>query len=71
MQRLPGGSDSKEVACNGGDPGSIPVGKTFWRQDYLLTPVFLPGEFPGQSILVGYTLVGYNPQGCKELDTTE
>ena len=61
MSRLPGGSDSKEVACNGRDPGSIPVEKTFWRKDCLLTPVFLPGEFLGQSILVGYSLVGYNP----------
>ena len=29
------------------------------------TPVFLPGEFHGQS------LVGYSPWGRKELDTTE
>ena len=30
------------------------------------TPVFLPGEFCGQR-----SLVGYSPQACKELDTTE
>ena len=30
------------------------------------TPVFLPGESHGQR-----SLVGYGPQGCKELDTTE
>ena len=30
------------------------------------TPVFLPGESHGQS-----SQVGYNPQGLKELDTTE
>ena len=29
-------------------------------------PVFLPGESHGQR-----SLVGYNPQGCKEVDTTE
>ena len=29
------------------------------------TPVFLPGEYHGQS------LVGYGPCDCKELDTTE
>ena len=30
------------------------------------TPVFLPGESHGQR-----SLVGYNPWGCKESDTTE
>ena len=30
------------------------------------TPVFLPGEFHGQR-----SLAGYNPWGCKELDTAE
>ena len=30
------------------------------------TPVFLPGESHGQR-----SLVGYSPQGHKELDTTE
>ena len=30
------------------------------------TPIFLPGRSFGQR-----SLVGYNPQGCKELDTTE
>ena len=30
------------------------------------TPVFLPGEFHGQR-----GQMGYGPQGCKELDTTE
>ena len=30
------------------------------------TPVFLPGEFHGQR-----SLMGYSPQGHKELDTTE
>ena len=30
------------------------------------TAVFLPGEFHGQ-----WSLVGYSPWGCKELDTTE
>ena len=29
-------------------------------------PVFLPGEYYGQS-----SLVGYSPQGCKKSDTTE
>ena len=39
----PGGSDSKESACNAGDPGSIPeLGRS-------------PGEFHGQSSLADYS----------------
>ena len=42
---FPGGSDSKESACNVGDPGSIPVsGRSPWGREWLPTPVFLPGE---------------------------
>ena len=36
------------------------------RRKWLSIPVFLPGEFHGQSRLVGYSLWGH-----KELDTTE
>ena len=35
------------------------------RRKWKPTPVFLPGEFHGQS------LAGYSPWGRKELDTTE
>jgi len=42
------------------------VGKTPWRREWLLIPVFLPGEFHEQR-----SLVGYSPWGCKELDTAE
>ena len=42
-------------------PGS---GRFPWRRAWEPTPVFLPGESHGQR-----SLVGYNPQGCKELDT--
>ena len=46
---FPDVSDSKESACNAGDPGSKPwVRKIPWRRDWLLTPVFLPGEFHRQ-----------------------
>ena len=38
----------------------------FQRQEWLSTPVFLPGEFHGQRILVSYSLGGW-----KELDTAE
>ena len=42
------------------------VGKMPWRRAWQPTPVFLPGESHGQRILVGY-----NPWGGKESNTTE
>ena len=42
------------------------VRKIPWRRKWQPTPVFLPGEFQGQT-----SLVGYSPWGCKELDTAE
>ena len=49
------------------DTGFAPwVGKILWRRTQQLTPVFLSGESHGQT-----SLVGYNPQGCKEFSTTE
>ena len=42
------------------------VGKIPWRRAWQPTPVFLPGESHGRR-----SLVGYSPQGCKELDMTE
>ena len=41
----PGGSDSKESACNVGDQSLIPVLGRSPGRDWLPTPVFLPGEF--------------------------
>ena len=38
------------------------LGKIPWRREWLPIPVFLPREFHGQR-----RLVGYNPQGHKEL----
>ena len=65
---FPDGSDSKEPACNVGDPSSIDpwVGKIPWRREWQCTSVFLSGEFHGQRSLVGHSLWGH-----KELDTTE
>jgi len=40
------------------------VGKIPWRREWLLTPVFLSGEFHGQR-----SLEGYSPWGHKESDT--
>ena len=42
------------------------VGKIHWRKKWQPTPVFFPGKSCGQR-----NLVGYSPQGWKELDTTE
>ena len=41
-------------------------GKIPWRREWQPTPEFLPGKSHGQR-----SLVGYNPWGHKELDTTE
>ena len=67
---FPGGASGEEPSCQyrrckkcGFDPW---VGKIPWRREWLPTPVFLPGEFPGQR-----NLAVYCPWGCKELDTTE
>ena len=38
----------------------------YWRREWQLTPVLLPGESHGQR-----SLVGYSPWGCKELDMTK
>ena len=64
---FPGGSDSKESACNVGDPDLIPgSGRSPGRREWLPIPVLLPGEFHGQR-----SLVGYNLRGRKESDITE
>ena len=39
-----GGSDSKESACNAGDPSDSWVRKILWRRDWLPTPVFCLGN---------------------------
>ena len=53
----------KETERHGSDPW---VGKILWRRAWQPAPVFLPGESHGLK-----SLMGYSPQGCKELDTTE
>ena len=59
----------KNPPANAGDmrdSGSIPgTRKTPWRRAWQPTPVFLPGD------PIDRSLVGYRPQGFKELDTTE
>ena len=67
---FPGGVNSKESSCQcrrhkgcGFNPW---VREIPWRRKWLLTLVFLTGEFHGQRMLVGYS-----PCGCKASDTTE
>ena len=42
------------------------IGKISWRRKWQSTPVFLLGESDGQ-----WSLMGYSPWNCKELDTTK
>ena len=63
----PGGAEVKASARNAGDLGLIPgLGRSPGEGNGQPTPVLSPGEFHGQR-----SLVGYSPQGHKELDTTE
>ena len=66
---FPGGSDSKQSACNAEDASLISrLGRSPGKGNGSgkNTPVFLPGEFHRQG-----SLVGYSPRGHKELDMTE
>ena len=63
----PGSSDGKASAYNVGDPSSIPgSGRSSGVGKWQPTPVLLPGKSHGRR-----SVVGYSPQGRKELDTTE
>ena len=64
---FPGGSDSKESACNVGDLGSVPgLGRSHGGgQGNPLQYSCLENPHGQRS------LVGYSPWGCKELDMTE
>ena len=70
LRGFSGGASGKEPASQckkckrcGFDPW---VGKITWRRAWQPTPVFLPEESHEQR-----NLVGYNPWGGKESDTTE
>ena len=67
---FPGVSDSKASACNVGDPGSIPGSRKSPGEGngnpLQSSPTLLPGKSHGWK-----SLVGYNPWGHKESDTTE
>jgi len=60
---FPGGASGKEHTCQcrrhkrlAFDPW---VRKSPWRRKWRTTPVFLPGESPGQRSLEGYSPWGY------------
>ena len=66
---FPGGSDSKESACNAGDPGSIPgrLGRLPGEGDgYPPQDSYLENPINGQR-----SLTGYSPRGHTELNVTE
>ena len=59
----------KNPSANAGgvrEAGSIPGSGRSLERTWQPTPIFLSGESHGQR-----SLVGYSPQGCKKLDTTE
>ena len=63
---FPGGSDSKDFACNAGDLGLIPgLGRPTGEGSGAHASI-LPGESHRQR-----SLVGYSPCSYKELDTAE
>ena len=63
---FPGGSDSKESACNAGNLGSIPGLGRSPEKEMATHPVFLPGESHGQR-----SLMGYSTWSSKELNVTK
>jgi len=64
---FPNSLDGKELVCNAGDLGSIPVlGRSSGEGNGYPPQYSWPGEFHGQRSLAGYT-----PWGHKQLDTTE
>ena len=65
-QGFSGGSDSKESACNAGDPGLM-TGSGKSPGEGMATHSSIPaGEFHGQR-----SMVCYSPRGCKKSDMTE
>ena len=64
----PGGSDSKESACNTEDLGSNPSVRKRRSpgEGWQPTPVFLPGESHGQRRLAGHSPWGHKKSGMTE-----
>ena len=62
----PGGSASKQSACNAGDLGSMPGWEDPLEKGVTNPPVFSPGKSHGQR-----RLADYSPWGRRESDMTE
>ena len=56
----------RNMPANAGDTKYMGSMKMPWSRKWHPIPVFLPGKSHGQ-----WSLVGYSPWGCKELDTNE
>ena len=56
----------KKQHANAGDRFNPRVSKITWRRKWLSIPVLFPGKFHGQ-----WSMGGYSPWGCKELDMIE
>ena len=66
---FPGGTVVNNLPANIGDSrdaGSIPGSGRSPEKEVAAIPIFLPGKFPGQR-----SLTGYSPWGHTESDTTE
>ena len=64
---FPGGSDSKESACNAGDLGSIPI-----LERFLGDGNDNPLQYPGlKNSMETWNLEGYSQWSCKESDMIE
>ena len=64
---FPCGSDAKESICNAMETQFQSLGQEDpVEKGMITTPVFLPGEFNVQRILLGYS-----PWGCKKWNTKE
>ena len=66
MDKLPGGSDSKESACNVGDPSSIPGREDLLEKEMATHSSILAWRIPWTKEPAGYSLWGH-----KDSDTTE
>ena len=63
---FPSCSDSKESACNAGDPGSIPGSGRSPGKGNGPIPVFMPGKFHGHRSLAGYSSWDHNESEMTE-----
>ena len=59
---FPGGSDSKESACNAGNWVQYLGQENPQEEEMVTLPAFLPGEFHGQRSLAGYRLIHTNTE---------